>query len=68
MNVSKSTACQIVKKCTFAIAALSGNFIKMPDTPEQITQSQLEFYQIARLPRVIGSLDCTHITIQSPGW
>ncbi|KAJ8945547.1 hypothetical protein NQ318_020393 [Aromia moschata] len=35
----------------------------MPNTVDTITRAKAAFYQKARLPRVTGSLDCTHIKI-----
>nr|CAI5853321.1 unnamed protein product [Callosobruchus analis] len=67
MNVSKSTCCRIINKVTRAIASLSPDFIKMPSTEEAISATHVHFYNIARLPRIVGSLDCTHIRISSPG-
>nr|CAI5840736.1 unnamed protein product [Callosobruchus analis] len=66
MNVSKSTCCRIINKVTRAIASLSPDFIKMPSTEEAISATHVHFYNIARLPRIVGSLDCTHIRISSP--
>ncbi|KAF9794196.1 hypothetical protein SFRURICE_009573 [Spodoptera frugiperda] len=62
-GVSPPTASRIVKKVTEAIAQLRPVTIKFPDN---ISTLQNGFYQIARFPRVIGALDCTHVTIQSP--
>ncbi|KAF9800223.1 hypothetical protein SFRURICE_004436 [Spodoptera frugiperda] len=62
-GVSPPTASRIVKKVTEAIAQLRPDTIKFPDN---ISTLQKGFYQIARFPRVIA-LDCTHVTIQSPG-
>lgn len=39
----------------------------MPVTPEEINITQNNFYAVAAFPRVIGTIDCTHIRIQSPG-
>lgn len=39
----------------------------MPYTNEEISELKQNFYNIARFPRCIGALDCTHIKIQSPG-
>nr|CAI5851229.1 unnamed protein product [Callosobruchus analis] len=30
-------------------------------------EAREKFYQIARCPRCIGVIDCTHVKIQSPG-
>ncbi|XP_068082607.1 putative nuclease HARBI1 [Anabrus simplex] len=66
-GVSKSTACSIVKQVTWAIARLRPQFIRMPHTERELQNVQMEFYRIARFPKVVGALDCTHIRIQSPG-
>lgn len=66
-GVSESAACVIVRDVTEAIARLRRDYIYMPRTPETILDVQLEFYRIARFPKVVGSLDCTHIEIESPG-
>lgn len=39
----------------------------MPQTDEEIMQSKQKIFNIARFPRVIGAIDCSHIRIQSPG-
>ncbi|CAH2013455.1 unnamed protein product, partial [Acanthoscelides obtectus] len=67
IKVSKSSASKIVKKVSEAIATFSGRFIKMPSNDEEIRKAKSSFYEKAHVPRVIGSLDCTHIKIQSPG-
>lgn len=63
-GVSPPTASRVVKKVTAAIAQLRPVIIKFPD---DLSTLQDGFYAIARFPRVIGALDCTHITIKSPG-
>lgn len=52
---------------SLAIAMLRPDHIYMPRTEAEITTAQSEFYRIARFPKVIGALDCTHIKIASPG-
>lgn len=39
----------------------------MPETEAEINKLQLQFYKIARFPRTIGAIDCTHVKIQNPG-
>lgn len=63
----KSTASRVIAKVIRAIAQLHQQFIKMPDTPVEQERVKIEFYRIARFPNCIGSIDCTHIKIQSPG-
>nr|CAH7747071.1 unnamed protein product [Callosobruchus chinensis] len=66
-GIHKSTTCQIIKKVIHAIASLAPEYIKMPNTQQQVDQGRRRFHRIARFPRVIGSIDCTHIRIISPG-
>lgn len=61
-----STICRIVKRVSSAIVTIIPQFIKMP-TAQEIIHTQLNFYNIARFPKVIGIVDGTHIRIQSPG-
>lgn len=69
MGVSKTSACGIIKNVTNAIASLQPQFIYecMPRNDEELQQTKLKFYQIARFPHVIGAVDCTHVRLQSPG-
>ncbi|RVE47947.1 hypothetical protein evm_007461 [Chilo suppressalis] len=62
-GVSKASACRIVKLITHAIAQLRSQFI-FPTNKDEL---QEDFYEIARFPRVIAAIDCTHIPIKSPG-
>ncbi|VVD03123.1 unnamed protein product, partial [Leptidea sinapis] len=55
--VFKPTASRVVKKVTEAIAQLRPRIIKFPD---DLSTLQNDFYEIARFPRVIGAIDCTH--------
>lgn len=66
-GVHKSTACRIIHRVTRAIARLHRRYIILPETPEQLQRTQEKFYRIARFPRVVGALDCTHVAIRSPG-
>jgi nuclease HARBI1 len=67
IGVHKSTACRIVYRVTDAIARLAPDYIMFPNTEEEIAKTHIGFFRIARFPRVIGAIDCTHIKIQSPG-
>lgn len=66
-GVSKSTASKTVRRVSQALANLRPNYIKMPQTPEDITQTKQKFFELARFPRCIGAIDCSHIKIVSPG-
>lgn len=52
---------------TSAIVKLRPKYIKMPASEAEIEHCQREFYRIANFPFVVGSIDCTHVKIQSPG-
>lgn len=67
VGVSKTSACNIVRTVTEAIASLRPLYIKMPDHHCSIQETRLKFYNIARFPRIIGAIDCTHVKLQSPG-
>lgn len=66
-GVSKSTASKTVRNVSLAIANLRPQYIKMPETPEEIRETRQKFFDIARFPRCIGAIDCSHIRIQPPG-
>lgn len=63
-GIHKSTTCRIIKKVTIALASECHRYIRFPENIEKTCQ---EFYNIAKFPRVIGAIDCTHVKIQSPG-
>ncbi|CAK1602658.1 unnamed protein product [Parnassius mnemosyne] len=66
-GMSKSTSHRIIHRVTVAIASLGRQFIKFPASEEEVKKEQLQFYNIARFPKALGALDCTHIRIRSPG-
>lgn len=67
MGVHKSTASQIIRKVSHEIALLCPEFINFPETEHERKYVCQEFYAIAKFPKVIGALDCTHVRIKSPG-
>lgn len=66
-GVSKSTASNVVRKVSIAICSLCDQYIQFPETEEETNATVMDFYRIAKFPRVIAALDCTHVKIQSPG-
>lgn len=66
-GVSRSTANRVIHRVSAALASLGHTYIKFPVTSAEIRDTQLGFYNIAKFPKVIGALDCTHIKIISPG-
>lgn len=67
VGVHNSTASRIIVKVSEAIASLSRRFIYMPKNENDSEKMSQEFYKIARFPGVIGTIDCTHVRILSPG-
>ncbi|XP_067647458.1 putative nuclease HARBI1 [Eurosta solidaginis] len=65
-GVSVPTACRVAREVSNAIASLSKDWVKFPD-PAGMQQTVFDFYKIAKFPRVIGAIDCTHVRVQSPG-
>ncbi|XP_037302099.1 putative nuclease HARBI1, partial [Manduca sexta] len=63
---SVSTAHRI-HRVSAAIASLHQEYVKFPTKKQEIQQEQSNFYQIAKFPRAIGAMDCTHVRITSPG-
>lgn len=66
-GIDKSTASRIIWNVTRAIASLYHRYIKMPEAEEEIREISQQFYNIARFPKCVGALDCTHVKIVSPG-
>lgn len=66
-GISQPTVHRIIHRVTAAIAGLRGEFIKFPQTEAEIRREQLGFYNIARFPKAVGAMDCTHVRICSPG-
>lgn len=66
-GVSTTSAHRIVHRVSRAIARLRPHFIHFPTTREEIRREQFQFFNIARFPKVIGCIDCTHIRVQSFG-
>ncbi|KAJ8929149.1 hypothetical protein NQ314_018173, partial [Rhamnusium bicolor] len=61
LNVHKFTVCRVLRRVTYALARLAPQFIKLPDTDEEIRQVKNEFSAIRRIPNVIGCSDGNHI-------
>jgi len=66
-NVHKSTVRRAIHKVSRATASLRAEYLSFPDNDDERMQMMREFYAIAQFPGVLGSIDCTHIPILSPG-
>ncbi|XP_055844234.1 putative nuclease HARBI1 isoform X2 [Episyrphus balteatus] len=67
IGVSIATVHRTLKRVSQAIANLAPRFFRMPETRMERLEAARNFYAIAKFPRTIGAIDCTHVRIQSPG-
>lgn len=67
VGIEKGTASRIIWKVTRAIAGLYHQYIRMPETQPEFRSNSQKFYSVARFPKCIGAIDCTHVKIISPG-
>lgn len=65
LNISQPSVYRAVCNVGSALDKVFDDYIKWPDT-QTLTGNKLIFYKVARFPRVIGTIDCTHIRIQRP--
>lgn len=66
-SVSRQSVSRIIRRVSEALASLRSEVIKMPTSDEELAAASTGMYMFARFPKCIGSIDCTHIKIQSPG-
>lgn len=66
-SVSRSSVTRIIRRVSVALTSLRRDVIKMPTSGEELASVAAGMYRYARFPECIGSIDCTHIKIQSPG-
>ncbi|XP_063216596.1 putative nuclease HARBI1 [Bacillus rossius redtenbacheri] len=66
-GISYTTAHRVIHRVSNAIASLRPQYVSFPESQESIRKTQLQFYNIARFPKVLGAMDCTHVRIMSPG-
>jgi hypothetical protein len=66
-GINKSTVSKTLKRVSAIIASLRNKYIYMPRNLFEQRETISTFYDIAKFPNVIGTIDCTHIKMQSPG-
>lgn len=66
-SVSRPSVTRIIRRVSMVLASLRPQVIKMPSTNDELTQAAYGMYKFAKFPKCIGSIDCTHVKIQSPG-
>lgn len=62
-GLSPSTVCRIIVRMSNVIAALSSNYIKMPDSQDKIEWTKRDFHRTANFPGVLGAIDYTHVRL-----
>ncbi|KAL4713404.1 hypothetical protein ACJJTC_010389 [Scirpophaga incertulas] len=70
VGIHKSTAGKLIWRVLQAIVKLRSKYIYMQNilpTNENIADVKEKFYSISKFPNVIGTLDCTHVKLESPG-
>ena len=66
LDVSTATMSRCVHAVARALADRVKNFVKFPNSQEELATTKLEFYSLKQFPSVIGAIDCTHVEIQTP--
>jgi len=66
-GIHKTTAGKHIWKVLKAIAELKSTFLTFPNDLVIIQNIKKDFYNIAKFPKPVGALDCTHVKIQSSG-
>ena len=64
VGISQPSVSRIIKRISYAIAALRPQYVKFPESMEETRRN---FKKIANFPGVFGALDCTHVAVLSPG-
>eukprot|EP00112_Aurelia_sp_Birch-Aquarium-sp1_P002200 Seg1236.9 transcript_id=Seg1236.9/GoldUCD/mRNA.D3Y31 product="Protein ALP1-like" protein_id=Seg1236.9/GoldUCD/D3Y31 len=65
-GLASCTVSRIVKRVTRAITSKMKDFLKMPETEEEVKESAANFFKEWGFPQCIGAVDGTHIPIKRP--
>ena len=65
-GIGRCTAVNVKDKFCTALLRRANDFIKFPKTEAETRQSIQEFHDISRFPRVVGTLDGSHIPMRAP--
>lgn len=66
IGIHKSTAAEVIKEVSEALAKLRPQFIRLPSNETEKSQIRIEFYKVAKFPRCIGTISTTHVRIRQP--
>ena len=65
-GITQPSMSRVMPSVLEAIKSLTEEFIRFPFSEDQQTVLKREFYEIARVPNVVGAIDCTHVRIKPP--
>ncbi|XP_060577992.1 putative nuclease HARBI1 [Ruditapes philippinarum] len=67
-GVSQPTVSRVINEVISALSSpdIVSSFIQFPIDPDQLRKNQQEFYGLARFPKVVGVIDCTHVRVRAP--
>lgn len=65
-GISQPSASRIIQSCCDHTLTFAPSIINFPSTVAELNQIKQRFYDIARIPNIIGAVDGTHIPILSP--
>lgn len=60
-GIHQSTVCRSIHIVSRSIARKLNQFIRMPVNIDEVTRSMTAFYEMKRIPRCVGCIDCSHI-------
>ncbi|KAE9540774.1 hypothetical protein AGLY_004019 [Aphis glycines] len=66
LGYSQSLVCTIIKEISELLAKSAKKWIRFPSS-HNLPDIKQHFYSVSQFPGVIGAIDCTHISIKSPG-
>lgn len=65
-TASQSSVSRIINSVSDALCRRSGEFIRFPTAPGEVSAVQEGFYNLQGFPGVVGCVDGTHVKIQTP--
>ena len=66
MGISNGALSGVVHAVANALYARSREFIKFPESPQELAVTKQGFHSLMCFPNVIGAIDCTHVEIIAP--
>ncbi|CAH2101936.1 unnamed protein product [Euphydryas editha] len=68
LKISQSTVSNCITEVVKALnhPSVFGNWVKFPRNISEMMAISQQFYELYRIPGVVGCIDCTHVAIHSP--